>query len=245
MKKLIHTLEIHGRRGLKLLAADGYHDAKTFIARTARSGVEVSDFVEILREHQAADFGVEDSEAQLRLIERVALEKMWREKKSRWGLKCSDDFEAYLALWPQAYFINVVRDGRDVLASQQNTGNFKLSAQEVGKMWANTHTKFRRLVENPSIRAHEIVYENLANDPEKEVRGLCEFLEVDFVEDLLRFHQKDLSIYRNPRGHLSIDRISRPIDGSKIGRWKEDLSTNDLDHFMAEAGPTMKLLGYI
>jgi hypothetical protein len=159
-------------------------------------------------------------------------------------LKCSGQYDDYLSVWPDARFINIIRDGRDVLASQKNTGSFKASPAEVGRAWVNTHMKFRQLTEQSGGSALEVQYEKLATDPEREIRRICDFLDISFDPNLLTFHRRDLSIYKSPRGHLSIDRISKPIDATKIGRWRDELDAEDVEAFMSEASQAMKLFGY-
>jgi len=70
----------------------------------------------------------------------------------------------------------MVRDGRDVLASQLNTGSFNKTPAEIAKGWVNTNLRFSKLIENKNIRAYEVFYERLANQPEEEIKNLL-FLE--------------------------------------------------------------------
>ena len=188
---------------------------------------------------------LESIEDRLYLIELISSLKMTQEGKIRWGLKCSNQFEEYLKVWPEAYMINIIRDGRDVLASQLNTGNFNLSPTETGRGWSTTHLKFRALVENPEVNALEVLYERLVTNPAVEINRICDFLGIDYDEQMMSFHQQDLSIFNNPAGHLSLNRISKPIDVSKIGRWKQELSSQQLDEFYSIAGTAMELFGYL
>jgi hypothetical protein len=61
-------------------------------------------------------------------------------------------------------------------------------------------------------------YETLVSDSEHSVRTICEFLNIPVSNQMLRYFDKGLTIYKNSMGHLSLDRISQPIDASKIGR---------------------------
>jgi len=117
-----------------------------------------------------------DARGRLKFIEKCCVEKMKAKGKSNWGLKCSNQYEDYLSIWPSAYFLNMVRDGRDVLASQLNTGSFNKTPAEIAKGWVNTNLRFSKLIENKNIRAYEVFYERLANQPEEEIKNLL-FLE--------------------------------------------------------------------
>lgn len=216
---------------------------RTFVSRSARGGLDAQSLVGLLEAHLDAGLGFESVADRLRFIERCSRHKMELVGKSRWGLKCSNQFRHYVRVWPQAYFLNVIRDGRDVLSSQLRTGSFRNDPAAVGRGWANTHLRFRSLVDDPDVAAREISYERLAQKPEEEVRELCAFLGISFDPAMLDFHRSDLSIYRSH--HLSMDRISVPIDDSKIGRWRNELTPEQVEEFLSTAGPAMRMLGYL
>jgi hypothetical protein len=217
---------------------------RTFILRAARGNLNNRDLARLLKIHVDDGMDFSDTRGRLKFVERCCTEKMKKEGKIRWGLKCSNKYEDYLSMWPDAYFINIIRDGRDVLASQLNTGSFNKTPADVAKGWVNTHSLFRKLTEKPDVHAYEIYYENLVQHPEEEIRKLCDFLKIPFDKALLLFYQKDLTIYAEKTGHLSAKRISKPIDASKVGRWKKDVMESQLKEFYSVAGEAMRLFGY-
>lgn len=216
---------------------------RTFVSRCARGALRPDTLADLLRQHELAGQGFATVEDQLAFIERCCRSKMQAAEKSRWGLKCSNRFADYARVWPDASFLNVVRDGRDVLASQLRTGSFDNSPAAVGQGWSNTHERFRELSGRSGIRAVEVRYERLVTQPEAEVPSICNFLGIAFDSAMLDFHRRDLSIYRSH--HLSMDRISKPIDASKLGRWRDELSDEQLKEFMTTAEPMMRELGYL
>ena len=44
--------------------------------------------------------------------------------------------------------------------------------------------------------------------------------------------------------HLSMDRITKPIDESRVGRWRSELSEDDVERFYTAAGDAFTVLGY-
>lgn len=215
----------------------------TFVVRCERSGLkatDVADFLERLAD-EGGDLGTLDG--RLRLIEMCGLEKMNRDGKSRWGMKCNNAFEDYLGRWPNACFLGMLRDGRDVLASQLNTGDFKKTPAEVAEGWVKTQRRFASLVEEPRINAYTVRYERLTQDPEPELRNICEAIGVPFNENMLRHNESELTIFK--ASHLSRDRVVRSIDTKMIGRWKRDLSAEQLDEFVQSAGEDLKRFGYL
>lgn len=239
-------LACHLARSKSLTAAGKSIDLtglRTFVLRCGRGGLGHRELSELVASHHADGFTFSDETGRFRFMERCCLAKMEREGKRFWGLKCSSDFETYLEYWPAAYFINIVRDGRDVLASQLNTGSFEPDPAQVGRSWSTTNRKFRRLVGRNEVRAHEVIYERLAHDPEGEVARLTAFLGLSFEPTMLRYYDQDLTIYST--NHLSMERISKPIDTTRIGRWQEELNPQQIHEFYRTAGDMMAELGYI
>ena len=218
---------------------------RTFILRCVRGGLDNKCLARLLKEHCANGQNFSDIKGRMGFIQRCCVEKMKNNRKQRWGLKCNNQYEDYLSMWPKAYFLNIIRDGRDVLASQLNTGSFNKTPAEVAKGWVNTLLRFHELVERPDVNAYEVFYEKLVNQPEDELKKICGFLHIPFEKDMLNFYQHDLTIYSESAGHLSIERISRPIDSSKVGRWGKDLNKNQLEEFYSVARDAMRKFGYL
>jgi len=222
--------------------ADWPNRFRTFFVRTARGGLDLAEVAGLLRDHAEAGLGFDNNAGRVGFVERCGQLKRHKEGKARWGAKCDSRYADYTEALPTASFLNVVRDGRDVLASQLTTGSFNTSAEQLAASWTRTHEKFRRMVRNGRIRGHEIVYERLVADPAAVAAEVCAFLGEDFDDQMLTFHQLDLSIF--DATHLSMDRISQPVDESKVGRWRRELSDADVAAFEAVAGPTMREFGY-
>jgi hypothetical protein len=214
----------------------------TFVKRCLRGGLSTQDFGQLIIELMREGGTLAEPSGRMRLIELCGLEKMKRVGKRRWGMKCLNDFEEYLAVWPQGCFLNMLRDGRDVLASQLNTGSFKNSPKEVAIGWRNTIRRFEQLIGNVDARARMVRYETLTENPEPELRSICEFLGLPFDPAMLHHQNLDLTIFK--ANHLSGPRISRAIDTSMIGRWRNDLKPDQLADFLSVAGDDLARHGY-
>jgi hypothetical protein len=97
---------------------------------------------------------------------------------------------------------------------------------------AHIHRKFCGL---PTYRL--VRYEDMVTGPEQEIRQICEFLEIEFVEEMLQ-PQRFGSSYK------SADQINQGIDKSSLERWRSSISgftagVMDLLHPRA-----MRILGY-
>lgn len=237
---------IEGNTSIKKEVSGDLKKIRTFITRCFRGGLDTNDLSVVYQDlSKTRNRLFEDPDDAYLFIGACAARKMKKEGKVRWGMKCNNSFERYLSMWPDANFINVVRDGRDVLSSQLVTGSFSRDVKGIAKGYVNAHKKFQKLLDTKSVSAMNVFYETLVSDSESSVRTICEFLNIPVSNQMLRYFDKDLTIYKNSMGHLSLDRISQPIDASKIGRWKNELSQSDLEQFYLVAEDTLKDFNYL
>ncbi len=219
---------------------------KTFVARTYRSGLTSSDLMRIFEKfaRKFPDLFTRSGDI-MEFIAFCAREKMEKEGKKFWGMKCTGAYPEYLEKWPNARFINVVRDGRDVLSSQLLTGSFNKTVSEVADGYISNHNKFAKFNERQDFNGMNILYEELVINSEKVMKEMCEFVGLGFSHEMLHYYDKDLTIFKNSMGHLSRDRINKPIDATQIGRWRRDLSKKQVDEFEAKTAEVLQRYGYL
>jgi hypothetical protein len=213
-----------------------------FVVRCERGGLDNRQFATALWTVLAEGLSLKRLSGRMRMIELCGVAKAVRVGKSIWGMKLTGAYEHYLAAWPHARFVNVLRDGRDVLASQINSTRSQRVPEQVAKAWMKTHERFERLLSERPRQAYMIRYEDLAHQPEKELRTLCEFLDLQWDDALLRHHEQDLTVFK--AGHISRVRVASSIDTSKIGRWRNELKPDELAAFLAVAEDGLRRFGY-
>jgi hypothetical protein len=216
----------------------------TFAARAQRSGLEPDALHALAHQHQSLGLDFSTFESRVRFVERCAIEKMNREHKQHWGVKSDSNYDDLFELYPDACFLFMQRDGRDMAASRKLTGNFKQSVEHIAKTWCDQMSRFEEFSNRPGVRARFVNYERLTADPESELRDVLEFLELPWDDRVLNFQNEDLTIYKNPMGHLSAEQVNKPINTSSVGRWKRDLSPGELAAFEAVACHMLAKLGY-
>ena len=107
--------------------------------------------------------------------------------KPRWGDKTPAYAEHMLAierLLPEARFIHVLRDGRDVALSLRDVWFGPASIEEAATQWCERIQAARR--QATGVGAYlEIRYEDLVRDTESVLRRVCEFIELPWSESML------------------------------------------------------------
>ncbi|MEY2487323.1 MAG: hypothetical protein QOH39_2971 [Verrucomicrobiota bacterium] len=182
--------------------------------------------------------------------------------KRRWG----DKTPTYLTqmrliaeLLPEACFIHVIRDGRDVLLSVKGLWFGPASVSESAGTWVNRIQSARaEAVDLPNYM--EIRYEDLVLDSEKMLRAICAFLDLPWEPRILDYHrgaeerlaeiardvQKGGKLVATAKQRTSIHALtSKQPDATRIGRWKEEMSAADRKEFERIAQPLLAELGYI
>ena len=217
---------------------------RTFAARAERAGIQPLTLLRLLEEHVGQGRGLSSFQDRMLFIERIAKEKMQREAKDHWGVKILGTYDQLQAMFDDTYFLFMLRDARDIASSRKLVGNFNQSPEKVAHSWQREVLKFKKFAAQPFVRARLVRYEQLAADPEPELREISEFLELTWDKQLLHFYEEDLSLYRNPTGHLSADQVNRPISTASVGRWRRDLTSDEVEAVETIAGPLLQELGY-
>lgn len=164
--------------------------------------------------------------------------------KERWGDKTPRYVEhiPFLAqLFPETRFIHVIRDGRNVALSYSHVDFGPKNLARAARLWR------RRVLAGvrdgralPPGRYLEIRSEDLAEDPEGELRDICSFLSVDF---------DPLMLDESARVKGEMKGSKRNYDPKASGRarmssWQQDMGPRDVEVFEVIAGDALSMLGY-
>ena len=134
-----------------------------------------------------------------------------------------------LSYFPNAKVINMVRDQRDVLLSQKNKwkrrflGASAIPLSESIRSYINYHPILTAKVWNSSLeysskftnnsRVRVVRFEDLLVEPIRIVKELCQFLEIDFNQEMLKVPVIGSSTQQDFKNQLL-------IDSSKKEKWK-------------------------
>lgn len=166
--------------------------------------------------------------------------------KTRWGDKTPSylkHVEELIQIWPQARFLLVVRDGRDVTLSVRH---LPFGANNV---WASAVDWSRGIRLGLDARDRhpqnvEIVhYEQFVKDSKREVERICEFLDLVFDPAMLQVSETRPEKLESDKGEWFMN-IWNGINSRSVERWRAEMSTADQRLFVAIAGDELRASGY-
>lgn len=206
-----------------------------FAKRCHRYGVDFETLQALIKQQQGVSKDdLESFASRCGLIEAIGQRRLADTGKAQWGIKIMRDIgrlDRYAKIWPTAKFLHIIRDGRDVAASQMKehgTWGYA-SIEEAAKAWV-------ALIK--SARAHsrgceylEVRYERLVGELPGVVKELCEFLEIDPEDGMLSHESGEHALFENPYNHPSYKQVAAPVNTTAVGRYKTDLTEEQIAAF--------------
>lgn len=166
--------------------------------------------------------------------------------KSRWGDKTPRyvrHIPLLAALWPDARFIHLIRDGRNVALSYAEVPFGPKNVARAARLWAGrVQAGLREGRTLGGMRYLEINYEDLVEDPEGETKGVCQFLDLDFDPGMLNYTEGlgDSVLSRATMYNPNVMQPPKP----KVRSWEESMPEDHVEIFEAVAGEVLSELGY-
>lgn len=145
------------------------------------------------------------------------------------GATVHHDFDRLLRIWPDAHFIHIIRDGRDVARSCIGmgwAGNVWTGVErwiEAEQLWE----KLTRVI--PAEQRIDVTYEELISEPVKTLTFLCNFIGIPYDQAMSSYDQT--STYDLP-------------DPSFIGQWRRKLSDYEVQLVESKIADMLVERGY-
>jgi hypothetical protein len=227
---------------------------------------------EILEHRRWPDFGLDADELRRRLDRRRSpsaahtLREFYglyasKQGKPRWGDKSTNyirKMKPIARTLPEARFVHLIRDGRDVALSQVAVHFGPDSIEGAAEKWRSEVEKARR--QGPKLGHYlELRYEDLIADPEPVLRQVCDATELEWDDAMLSYQdragERIAEIVRDfDRGEgeavpASVRaahqaNVSKPLLGDRAARWRTEMAASDVDAFERVAGGLLDELGY-
>jgi hypothetical protein len=162
--------------------------------------------------------------------------------------------ETLHTLWPEARFVHLIRDGRDVALSLMNWPRVRTKTPGTFPTWKDDPVSTAALWWELNVRRgreagealgpelyRELRYESLVAHPAQECATLCEFLGLAYDEAMLHYHEA----FRDAAGQEVVhDRHDWQPITSGLRSWRAQMPANDVERFEAAVGILLDELGY-
>ena len=182
--------------------------------------------------------------------------------KSRWGDKTPrylDEMRRIQEVLPEAHFLHVIRDGRDVSLSHMRVGWGHATYGAGARMWRDRIHNARQ-VASAIDHYMEVRYEDLILDTEPTLRRVAEFIELPWDDAMLAYHERAGERLQEIAGALPATKgrpgrdagermaahvmTTKPPSEKRVAVWRREMSAAENVEYEEAAGYLLDELGY-
>lgn len=165
-----------------------------------------------------------------------------QEGKHRWGDKTPYyvlHLDLLINMFPGAQIVHIVRDGRDcALSMLERKWDLEIcNIHHAAYIWSKYVKAGSHFGETHPDIYHEIYYEDILNQPETTIKSLCNFLNIDFSDQIIHFKPSD--------GSGKTPLLTKPLQKTNSGKWQASMSRRQQRIFLATAFDWMQAKGYL
>lgn len=167
--------------------------------------------------------------------------------KPRWAnmdIATLDSMHIANRWFPDARFVHIVRDGRDVALSNQTMPYGPGNIAECATAWQRRITTSLRMgdILGPE-RYLAFRYESLISEPAATLERICRFLGLGFSEQMLAYGETVDDRVPQEKQWLWPE-LKSPPQLSKVDRWRHEMTDSQRIVFEGIAGDTLREMGY-
>ena len=166
--------------------------------------------------------------------------------KPRWGDKRPGYYQyipALMRMFPDAQIVNLIRDGRDCVASLLSMPWFKQDIHAAICSWTEAIDSGRQAARRLPAGAYvELRYEDLVADPAARLRDLCKFLGEEYDPAMAEPHKIAASMIPD-RKTWHAD-TQRQVSASPAGTWRDRLEPWQISLCETAMAGRLSSLGY-
>ncbi|RNC83671.1 MAG: sulfotransferase [Balneola sp.] len=193
------------------------------------------------------------SELCLLVIEAYAIQK---NKMVRYLGDKNNYYLSYLELigelFPNAKYISIIRDGRDVACSYlsmkkvHSNSDYKpklaSSIEEIAEEWSSNINRIKLFLDKIKVEDSIWVrYEDLITNTEEELSRITSFLDISFEKQMLDYYKSN----NEPNELLAWKKKTQEKpDVKNIGKFRFELTPDEIIEFETIAGPMLKKFKY-
>lgn len=158
-------------------------------------------------------------------------------------------------IYPDALFLHIIRDGRDVACSyrgisqkkEKYTPNLPKDICSIAYEWTKNEQRIQRDLQNINpVQVHHVRYEELALYPQDVLQNICNFIDEPYEEGMLTFDKANRENFLEPDLYMGWKRLTKqPLTPTRVGRWKQELAQGEQFLFHTIAGKQLKDYQYV
>ena len=145
--------------------------------------------------------------------------------------------------FPNAKYIHLVRDPRDMALSWKKTAGLRGGALRALNIWQEEQAGLIKFCEHVSGEVIHVKYEDILLEQTQTLKRLCLFLGVNYDADMLEFHRKE-SNQRNAEKIAAWRNLAKPLNAKNHGKYKAELSDDERHYAELKCRDEMKYFGY-
>lgn len=177
-----------------------------------------------------------------------AILRTWAENqgKVRWGEKTPLHlfyWREIIKFFPDAKFITIIRDGRDVALSLVKARFGPKTIYSAANHWVKYLKEMESLQSSKYSKAIcKIRYEDLLQNPQAELTRICDFLDEFYCPEMLEFYKTSNSPYKTDQ--INLKNLNQPLLKNNKEKWRTNINPKDLRVLEAVAQDMLLKNGY-
>ena len=176
----------------------------------------------------------------------------WGDKNSLWVEKLNEIKKYY----PKAFYIHIIRDGRDVACSYKQLNSININSQyapklanqieEIAVNWQENVECIADLFNSlDSKKTIQIKYEDLVRTPRATLQKVLNLMELDVTENQIQYYLKDKKDIEPEEFFGWKEKLTQPPDVTNIGKYEKELTKSEIDTFNRLANKNLTKYGYL
>lgn len=187
------------------------------------------EWLETHRIFQARNFKIDPNLNYIQLVNSFLEQQLERDQKNLIGATVHRHFDRLLKIWPDARFIHLIRDARDVARSCIGMG-WAGNVWTGVERWLEAEELWNSLQKNISSERYiQITYEDLIVQPKEILTEICQFMGLSYDAAMLNY--SDNTTYEAPNPKL-------------IQQWQKKLSQEEIQLIESRTSDILEKRGY-
>lgn len=139
--------------------------------------------------------------------------------------------------------VYLYRDPRDMVLSYLKSPNHVNDLEVCSKIWQDEQSEYIAFQKKYPNNVFPLSYESLISNPERVLKDLCAFLNIEFEKNLLVFNQNKMT-QANAERIKDWENLQHQIITDNCNKYRVELSVSQIQKIEAICGEEMKVLGY-